>query len=53
MTLTQLKDVIDKLYQNPANRKKEIFGDVKPGLKVTKVKMYSNYFIAIYDEREE
>lgn len=52
MTLQQLKDVIDRLYRTESNRKKEIIGDVKPGILVNKVKLYGDHFIAIYDERE-
>jgi hypothetical protein len=54
MTLQQLKDVIDKLYiKDKANWHKEVIGDIKPGLKVSKVKLYGDHYIALYDEREQ
>jgi hypothetical protein len=48
MTLTQLKNIIDRLYQTESNREKEILADVKIGYTVKKVKLYGRNFIALY-----
>jgi hypothetical protein len=53
MTLAQLKNIIDKLYETESNRKKEILADVKIGYTVEKVKLYGHNFISLYDEREK
>ena len=47
MTLQQLKDVVDKLYKNKNNWNKDIIGDVKPGLKVNKIRLYGDHYNTI------
>lgn len=52
MTLINFQKLIQILMKDPKNHDKELIGDVKPGLKITGMRLYGEHFVAIYDERE-